>query len=164
MMREIYSPLVGKKVFDKHAMVVNVKMVDKRKPQPWLVDLGEEDCERFIQTWKGLYLQRKEASKAQTLVTCNWDALEASFTPSEVEKIATRQVSLSKSLGDLNIGVIKPGLEISQKLRNMANVHIKVDSFVGSLILYGEKPRTEFFNVGLEERLRHPHLKLTPIV
>jgi KaiC/GvpD/RAD55 family RecA-like ATPase len=164
MMRETYSPLVGKKIFDKYAMVVNVKVVDKAQPQPWLIDVGEEDCERFIQTWKNLYFQRKEMIKGPALVTCNWDALEAGFTPEDVEKIATRQISLSKSMGDLNIGVIKPGLEITQKLRNMANVHIKVDSFVGSLILYGEKPRTEFFNVGLTEQHKHPHLKLTPIV
>lgn len=164
MMRDVYTPLVGKKTFDKYATVVNVRVVDKAQPQPWLIDIGEEDPERFIQTWRKIYLQQKDMTKAPTLITCNWDALEASFTPEAVEKIATRQISSSKSMGDLNIGIIKPGLEVAQKLRNMANVHIKVDSIAGSLILYGEKPRTEFFCVGLKERFKHPHLKLTPIV
>ncbi len=164
MAKDIYEKLVGEERIRNYVRLFKVRGIEKEEEKPWLVIVDIERYEDYIQSWKKLYRSMRKQTEKAILVTCNWDSIEAGFRPEEVEKVATSQISLSKSSGDLNIGIVKPGLGITQKLRNMADVHLRIENIMGALMLYGERPRTEIYNIGLDVGYKHPHLKLTPVV
>jgi KaiC/GvpD/RAD55 family RecA-like ATPase len=164
MAKDIYEKVVGEEKVRNYVRFFKVKGIEKEKEKPWLVIVDIEGCGDYIQSWEKLYRSMRKETEKAVLVTCNWDSIEAGFLPEDVEKIATSQISLSKSSKDLNFGIVKPGLKITQKLRNMADINLKIENIMGAIMLYGEKPRTEIFNIGLDARSKHPHLKLTPMV
>jgi len=65
---------------------------------------------------------------------------------------------------DLFIGLTTPLLASSQKLASMASQHLRVDNLDGSIVLYGEKPHTELYNLSFSYAGGVPRAVLTPIV
>jgi len=54
--------------------------------------------------------------------------------------------------------------ESSENLASMASQHVRMENLDGSIVLYGEKPHTELYNISFSYAGGVPKAVLTPIV
>jgi len=66
--------------------------------------------------------------------------------------------------GDIFVALSSPLVASNEKLRSIAHVHIRLDSLNGSVVVFGEKPRTELFHADFGFEGGVPDAVLTPIV
>ncbi len=163
IVRSVYAKVAGEENVREYARIIERKRVESKKKIPSVVKLDSSNIDNFLESWIVVEDELHSKTNAPVLITTSWDTLEYGLDTSAVERIATSLIPRHKTLGYLHVGVIRPGMKIAQMLRNMADVLIKVVSLDGSLVCYGEKPRTEMFNIDLDEAQDHAHLKLTPI-
>ena len=163
IVRTIYAKVAGEENVREYARIIERKRVESKKKIPSVVKIDSSNIDSFLESWIAVEDELHQKTNAPVLITTSWDTLEYGLDVSSAERIATSLIPRHKTLGYLHVGVIRPGIKIAQMLRNMADVLIKVVSLDGALMCFGEKPRTEIYNIDLDEAFEHAHLKLTPI-
>jgi len=73
-------------------------------------------------------------------------------------------VSQTKISHNLGIGIVKPGLNLTQEIMNMADTYFKIIDVNKCPVIYGVKPKTVMYAIVLDEEKGCPNVKLTPIV
>lgn len=89
------------------------------------------------------------------------DAMEFALGYKELLNMASRVVRRWKETNDINVLVVKTGQEIINMAVHVADTYSLVNELNGGLCFYGVIPRTEPYNMLLEEKNR---IRLTPIV
>lgn len=161
MMEKTTFKRVKREKVNKNLRVIGKKVRGRKRP--YMVERYVDNFEGYVDVWMMVCRELEEQTNNPVLVIESWDIIDAEFPRDEIEKGVTKFVSQSKASGYLNIGIIKPGLSIAQKLRNIADMHFKIDSINGTLVFYGENPRTEMYNLDLDVG-KYTCTKLTPIV
>ncbi|VVB67643.1 GvpD gas vesicle protein [uncultured archaeon] len=118
-------------------------------PESW----GEE----LLQKWDVL----RERTGRPILNIIGLDAIEFAFGYKEVLNLTNLMISNWKETNDINVLVVKSGQESMNMAIHTADTYFLVNELNGGLCLYGIIPRTEPYNMLLEERNR---ISLTPIV
>lgn len=173
--------LIGRNFLSKGNGVLNIsseaRRPDKRDICSWLrqmvPDVGEKACQNFkikgttsLEDLAEAYKEVKYFAEEPILTVTNWEGVEHSVAKreGEIPKIANRLLDLMSTHSDLNIGIVRPGLEITQKLRNIAEVHLKMVTKYNTLLMYGEKPNTVIYNVNVKEDEEGPDVVFDPLV
>ncbi|MCL4324960.1 MAG: hypothetical protein M1144_05815 [Candidatus Thermoplasmatota archaeon] len=73
-------------------------------------------------------------------------------------------VQRTKIMGNLGIGLLKPGLMVTSEIINMMDTYFRVVNIDDSPCIYGIRPRTLIYAIGIDEQKGPPHVSLTPIV
>jgi KaiC/GvpD/RAD55 family RecA-like ATPase len=89
------------------------------------------------------------------------DTLEFAFGYKELLNLANLLIQKWKETSDINVLVVKTGQESLNMAIHTADTYFLVNELNGGLCIYGVIPRTEPYNMLLEERNR---IRLTPIV
>ncbi|OPY51689.1 MAG: DNA repair protein RadA [Methanosaeta sp. PtaU1.Bin060] len=89
------------------------------------------------------------------------DAMEFAFGYKEVLNLANLMIRKWKETNDINLLIVKSGQESMNMAIHTADTYFLVNELNGGLCLYGIIPRTEPYNMFLEERNR---ISMTPIV
>jgi hypothetical protein len=89
------------------------------------------------------------------------DTIEFAFGYKEVLNLANLMISNWKETNDINVLVVKSGQKSMNMAIHTADTYLLVNELNGGLCLYGVIPRTEPYNMLLEDRNR---ICLTPIV
>ena len=118
-------------------------------PESW----GEE----LLQKWEVL----RERTGRPLLNIIGLDAMELAFGYKEVLNLTNLMIQNWKETNDINVLVVKSGQESINMAIHTADTYFLVNELNGGLCLYGVIPRTEPYNMLLEERNR---ISLTPIV
>jgi len=118
-------------------------------PESW----GKE----LLQKWDVL----RERTGRPILNIIGLDAIEFAFGYKEVLNLTNLMISNWKETNDINVLVVKSGQESMNMAIHTADTYFLVNELNGGLCLYGIIPRTEPYNMLLEERNR---ISLTPIV
>jgi len=80
-------------------------------------------------------------------------------------KILSTLSTVIRRYNSLMLVLLRPGFErLSKILGAMADTHLKIIREHGAVFLYGVKPRTPLYAVGLDTSYGYPLLKLTPVV
>ncbi|MFP4050589.1 MAG: gas vesicle protein GvpD P-loop domain-containing protein [Thermoplasmata archaeon] len=173
--------LVGRNFLTKGNGILNIsseaRRPDKRDICSWfrqmVPDVGEKACQNFkikgttsLEDLSEAYKEVKYFANEPILTITNWEGVEHSVAKQEGEipKIANGLLDLMSIHSDLNIGIVRPGLEIAQKLRNIAEVHLKLVTKYNTLLMYGEKPNTMIYNVNVKEGEEGPDVVFDPLV
>ncbi|HEV8595483.1 MAG TPA: gas vesicle protein GvpD P-loop domain-containing protein [Thermoplasmata archaeon] len=106
---------------------------------------------------------RLPGSKHPFLAFFAFDTLESVYGESVLEQM-TGQVSSIRRNRDILIGKTGPLTRSTPKLANLAHMHLKVQNMNGSILLFGQKPYTELFNLSFTHERGFPRAVLTPIV
>jgi len=106
---------------------------------------------------------RLPGSKHPFLSFVAFDTLESVYGDHVFEQM-TGHLSAVRRSRDFFIGHVSPMTKTTPKLANLAHVHLRVQNVNGSILLYGQKPYTELFNLRLAYPHGAPKLVLTPIV
>ncbi len=73
-------------------------------------------------------------------------------------------VANTKNSDDLGIGILKPGLNLSQEIKNMADNYFVLLSINKTPCIYGVKPKTGLYAIVSDEEKGSPYIKLKTIV
>ncbi|MEF8873054.1 MAG: gas vesicle protein GvpD P-loop domain-containing protein [Candidatus Thermoplasmatota archaeon] len=73
-------------------------------------------------------------------------------------------VANTKNSDDLGLGIVKPGLNLSQEIKNMADNYFVILSINKTPCLYGVKPKTGLYAIVTDEEKGLPYIRLDPIV
>lgn len=92
-----------------------------------------------------------------------FDTLESVYGESVLEQM-TAHLSAVRRGRDVFIGHASPMTKSTQKLANLAHMHLKVQNVNGSILLFGQKPYTELFSLSFSYAKGVPKAALTPIV
>jgi len=106
---------------------------------------------------------RLPGSKHPFLSFLAFDTLESVYGDSVLEQM-TGHLSSVRRGRDIFVGQVSPLTKSTPKLANLAHVHLKVQNVNGSILLFGQKPYTELFNLFFSYDGGTPRTILTPIV
>jgi len=73
-------------------------------------------------------------------------------------------VSRTKHVGNLGIGLLKPGLLVSSEILNMMDSYFRIINIDSATCIYGIRPRTTIYAISPDPEKGAPHATLTPIV
>jgi hypothetical protein len=73
-------------------------------------------------------------------------------------------VQRTKILGNLGIGVLKPGLMVGTEIINMMDTYFRIICIDNCPCIYGIRPRTLVYAINVNEEKGRPYVSLTPIV
>ncbi|MBS3816383.1 MAG: hypothetical protein KGY76_02335 [Candidatus Thermoplasmatota archaeon] len=83
-------------------------------------------------------------------------------------EIAVKQllngVATTKNSDNVGIGILKPGLNISREIKNMADNYFVIVSINKTPCIYGIKPKTGLYAIVTDEEKGSPYIRLDPIV
>ena len=92
-----------------------------------------------------------------------FDTLESVYGDDVFDEM-TGHLSAVRRGKDCFIGHVSPTTKSTPRLANLAHIHVRVHNLNGSILLYGQKPYTELYNLSLAYRNGVPRIVLTPIV
>ena len=73
-------------------------------------------------------------------------------------------VSRTKHVGNLGIGLLKPGLLVSSEILNMMDTYFRIVNIDNAPCIYGIRPRTTIYAISPDPEQGSPHAVLTPVV
>jgi hypothetical protein len=73
-------------------------------------------------------------------------------------------VSRTKHVGNLGIGLLKPGLLVSSEILNMMDTYFRIVNIDNAPCIYGIRPRTTIYAISPDPEKGAPHAVLTPVV
>lgn len=111
----------------------------------------------LLEKWDAL----RESTGRPILNIIGLDAIEFSFGYKAVLNLTNLMISNWKETNDINVLVVKSGQESMNMAIHTADTYFLVNELNGGLCLYGVIPRTEPYNMLLEDRNR---ISLTPMV
>jgi hypothetical protein len=128
---------------------VIVSQPEGEDPVAWGKDL--------LQKWDVL----RERTGRPILNIIGLDAIEFAFGYKAVLNLTNLMIRKWKETNDINVLVVKSGQESINMAIHTADTYILVNELNGGLFLYGVIPRTEPYNMLLEDRNK---ISLTPMV
>ncbi len=93
----------------------------------------------------------------------SFDTLESVYGGKVLEQMSGHIAAVRRAR-DIFVGLSNPLLTSNDRLGSMAHVHVKVANLNGSIVMYGEKPYTEIFNLDFTHDGGFPKAELTAIV
>jgi gas vesicle operon resressor len=73
-------------------------------------------------------------------------------------------VARTKHVGNLGIGLLKPGLLVSSEILNMMDTYFRIINIDNAPCIYGIRPRTTIHAISPDPEKGSPHAVLTPVV
>jgi KaiC/GvpD/RAD55 family RecA-like ATPase len=93
-----------------------------------------------------------------------FDTLESLMGDQVAIRLYFHGVQHAKLVGNLGIGLLKPGLLVSSEILNMMDTYFRIINIDNAPCIYGVRPRTPIYSFSIDPELGPPHAKLTPIV
>lgn len=97
------------------------------------------------------------------LVLMSFDTLESVYGDKVLEQMSGVLQAVRRA-HDVLVGFVAPQSPSAAKLANLASIVLHIESVNGSVVLYGEKPYTELFNLSWDWSAGVPEARLRPIV
>jgi KaiC/GvpD/RAD55 family RecA-like ATPase len=93
-----------------------------------------------------------------------FDTLESLMGDQVAIRMYFHGVRRTKLVGNLGIGLLKPGLLVSSEILNMMDTYFRIINIDNAPCIYGIRPRTTIYAISPDPEKGAPHAKLTPIV
>ena len=93
-----------------------------------------------------------------------FDTLESLMGDQVAIRMYFHGVQRTKLVGNLGIGLLKPGLLVSSEILNMMDTYFRIINIDNAPCIYGIRPRTTIYSISIDPEKGAPYAKLTPIV
>ena len=93
-----------------------------------------------------------------------FDTLESLMGDQVAVRLYFHGVQRAKNVGNLGIGLIKPGLLIASEILNMMDTYFRIINIDNAPCVYGIRPRTTIHAISIDPEKGAPNIRLTPIV
>jgi len=150
------------KNFDSYMRVADYFITESDKP--YIMALGGPDNKRAIQVWTETIKSLRGDDNKPIMDFTGFDTVEYI----RGETIALREllngVAATKISNDLGLGIIKPGLKLTQGIKNMADTFLKIIDIDNTCCIYGDKPQTVIYTITPDHTMGYPNVCLSPLV
>jgi KaiC/GvpD/RAD55 family RecA-like ATPase len=131
----------------------------------YVVLADASDPQKWTEAWEQALTELKEHTDNKPVVAfTGLDTVEHDLGPTQAIKHISDEIKLLSGGDDLALAVLKPGLQIAQQVRNIADTYFKVTEIDGTYVIYGKKPKTILYHVDLDISTGLPQIALTAIV
>lgn len=131
---------------------------------PYIMALGTRNKDEAVRTWKSNLEFLRGPENKPIIDFTGFDTLEYLQGGGVAIKQLLEAVAKIKISEDIGIGILKPGLKLTQEIMNMADTYLKITDINKCPCIYGIKPKTIIYGIVADEEKGAPHIKLVPIV
>lgn len=157
---ESLKPLVGNATLEERVRIAEYNQ--GLPPRRWRIHLkGKllEDVNLFNSCWNEL-----RAISSSTLLTSDFDRIVQTYGEDlTLPGLAEIGANIRDS-GALSIGVASQPTKVREEFLRIADYHLKMQHFNGSLVIYGVKPFTNIHGLAFAFERGCPSLRLTEVV
>lgn len=161
-LRKDLTAFIPEEVFDRSVRIADY--FAQKSDAPYVMALGTRHREDALRTWKNSLEYLRGPDNKPIIDFTGFDTIEYLRGDTIAIQELLSAVSKIKVSQDLGIGVIKPGLKLTQEIMNMADTYLKIIDINKSPCIYGIKPKTIIYGIVADEEKGPPHIKLVPIV
>lgn len=155
-------PFMSDEHFDSYVRIADYFIASSDKP--YIMALGTRNKEDALKTWKENLAALRGGENKPILDYTGFDTLEYLRGDTIAIKDLLNAVAKTKISQDLGLGIIKPGLKLTQEIMNMADTYLKIVDINKCPCVYGIKPKTMIYAIVTDNRKGYPHVRLEPIV
>jgi len=144
--------------------VVEYLMLTQGQSKPYVLPVEARTPKEAYSLWKRARDELREKTGQPVLEILGMDTLESTFGEENVKSMLALAATNTRHQGNLTIVLIKPGMEdIARRIANISEVHLRLMREHGTLLLFGQKPRTGLYVMEMDASRGHPLPKLTPV-
>ena len=155
-------PFISEEHFDQYVRIADYFLASSDKP--YIMALGTRNKEEALKTWKDNLGALRGKENKPILDYTGFDTLEYLRGDTIAIKDLLNAVAKTKISQDLGLGIIKPGLKLTQEIMNMADTYLKIVDINKCPCIWGIKPKTMIFAIINDKNKGYPHIRLVPIV
>ncbi len=144
----------------------NVRIADyfqSTSNKEYVMALNREKKEAY-QVWKENMAKLRGDGTKPIMDYTGFDTLEYLRGDTIAIKDLLNAVAKTKNSNDLGIGVVKPGLKLTQEIMNMADSYLKIVDIHKCPCIFGTKPKTPIHAISVNREKGFPFVSLNPIV
>ncbi len=135
-----------------------------RTDSPYIMALGTRNKDDAVRVWKANQEALRGSENRPIIDFTGFDTLEYLQGGGVAIKQLLEGVAKIKISKDIGIGVLKPGLKLTQEIMNMSDTYLKISTIDRCPCIYGIKPKTMIYGIVNDEEKGPPHIRLIPIV
>jgi len=144
--------------------VVEYSTLTQGQSKPYILTVEAKTLKEGYSLWRKAQDELREKTGQPVLEIFGVDTLESTFGEENVKSILALAATNTRHRGNLTVVLVKPGMEgITRRLANISEVHLKLMREHGTLLLFGQKPRTGLYIMEMDVSSGYPLPKLTPI-
>jgi len=161
IVHERMGPYLKPGVFDQHVRVFESSPLGTLEGGKNALHMEGSNVDTDLK-WSNVEY-RLPGNKHPFLSFLAFDTLESVYGENVLTQM-TGHLSAVRRGHDILVGKTSPLTKSRQNLANLSHIHLKVENVNGSILLFGQKPYTELFNLTFSYESGVPHAVLTPIV
>ena len=131
---------------------------------PYIMALGTRNADDALRTWKSNQEFLRGPENKPIMDFTGFDTLEYLRGGEVAIQHLLDAVAKIKISKDIGIGILKPGLRLTQEIMNMSDTYFKVISIDRCPCIYGIKPKTLIYGIVNDVDKGTPNIKLIPII
>ncbi len=135
-----------------------------RSDEPYKIALAGKSQSEYREIYNQTIKKLKGDQEQGILYYAGLDTLEYMQGGEIAVKQLLSGVANTKNSDNLGLGIVKPGLNLSQEIKNMADNYFVILSINKTPCLYGIKPKTGLYAIVTDEEKGSPYIRLDPIV
>lgn len=153
--------MITKELFEKNVRIPELAAQMEVTGAPYVMPVeGSSPASDY--KWKSISYALGNA-ESPLLSLIGFDSLESIYGDKVMDQIPDHLAAIKRNNG-IFVGITSPSTKSTQRLADLANLHIKVERIGGTVVLFGEEPFTECNALAVEARERGGNISLTPIV
>lgn len=160
-LRSDMTRFLPKDQFNKYVRIGDYFMTQSSEPYIMALNIRKEDVVRVFTDNMALLRGRENRP---ILEYSGLDTLEYLRGGDVAIKDLLGAVAQTKISQDLGLGILKPGLKMTQEIINMADTYLRIIDVNKCPCVYGIKPKTIVHAIVVDRERGSPWVKLVPIV
>ena len=145
----------------------HVRIADYFTPKsdsPYIMALGGKKMEESLKIWNSNKEFLRGSENKPVMDFTGFDTVEYLKGGTLAIQDLLNAVAKIKISEDLGIGILKPGLRLTQEIMNMADTYLKIITIDKCPCIFGVKPKTLIYGIVNDLERGTPNIKLIPII
>jgi hypothetical protein len=161
-LRDDLTRFMDKGLFDKYVQIADYFIQETKKP--YVMALGTRNKEEALRNWRSVLQNLRGPEGRPIMDLAGFDTLEYLRGNDIAIRDLFNTVGRIKISEDVGIGIIKPGLKLTQEIMNMADTYLRIIDMNNSCCIYGVHPHTIVYAITPDAEKGLPHVRLNPVV
>jgi KaiC/GvpD/RAD55 family RecA-like ATPase len=159
--RNDFTRFIDKKQFDDHMRITDYFNSESKENYIMALGVNRDEALKIL---SGTIARLRGKNNKPIMNFTGLDTLEYLRGEDIAIKELLTGVGSIKVSNDVGLGLIKPGLKLTQSIKNMADTYLKIIDIDKCCCIFGEKPQTPIYAVTPDDSKNILGIELTPLV